>query len=130
MPLSIPFDVDPDLPPGVLEVFPGERARIVIGDSRLFGGEAARLARADPQLAEDIRSLLESKDWVTYPGEASEAIRCECCGTPVVAVPEAAAGAARRKRAPAIWEPRPWRKHTLRRCDALRRLGERVSGDA
>ena len=74
-----------------------------------------------PLLAEELRSLAESQPYFIRFLERSEPIRCECCGTAVVQMPEALAedGPSRVYR-PAIWEAGssgPVRKHTLRRCN-------------
>ncbi len=77
----------------------------------------------DLLLAEEWRSISESCAYFIRLYECSEPIRCECCGTSVVKIPEALAsdGSSRTYR-PAIWEgwpsgPGPARKHTLRRCN-------------
>lgn len=67
-------------------------------------------------LAEDYRSIIESLPFVIYLDEASDPIRCERCGTLVVAVPERDAVFPKRPTWRGIWEPEMWRKHTLRRC--------------
>jgi hypothetical protein len=113
----IPVVTDPAMPPGVAELRSGEtRLRAFLADA------AADLlwhrCRTDPEFREDVLSLLESRDWITWPGGAGEAIRCESCGTMVTQVPEALA--VRERRRPGIWEPAQWRRHTVRRCDALR----------
>lgn len=110
---------DPAIPPGVFELRSGEfRLRSFLGDA------AADLlwqrCRTDPEFREDVLSLLESKDWFTYPGQAGEAIRCESCGTLVAQVPERLAAARDDRPKPGIWEPALWRRHTVRRCDAIR----------
>jgi hypothetical protein len=79
-----------------------------------------RRAGTDPAFAEDIESILESKDFIIYPAKASEPVRCECCGTLVAMMPEMSVYDRENRPKPAIWEPQAGRKHTLRRCEALR----------
>lgn len=113
----IPVVTDPAMPPGVYELRSGEtRLRAFLGDAA--ADLLWRRCRTDPEFREDVRSLLESKDWITWPQQAGEAIRCESCGTTVAQVPEALA--VRAPRRPGIWEPAQWRRHTMRRCDAMR----------
>lgn len=75
----------------------------------------------DVLLAEEWRSISEAWAYFIRLYECSEPIRCECCGTSVVKIPEAlAADGPSRTYRPAIWEslrPGPVRKHTLRRCN-------------
>jgi hypothetical protein len=76
-------------------------------------------AEADPEFAEDCRSLVESMPYVIQPAAASP-IRCEMCGVLVGLVSEAEAAVRPWTYRPAAWEVRgggPWRKHTLRRCN-------------
>lgn len=79
-------------------------------------------AGADPEFAEDIASLMESKDYVAYPG-GSRPEKCEVCGTLVAFWPEVPVYGAHREPAPALWEPEPGRKHTPRRCTWKRERG-------
>lgn len=121
---GIPLNVDPDTPPGVIELRSGEsRARALLGDTegRAMARSMAERAERDPEFAEDIASILESKDWITHPGEMTAPEKCEVCGTLVTFVPEAHV-ARRGKPEPALWETGLWRKHTPRRCGAMRRL--------
>ena len=76
--------------------------------------------RDDPGFAEEITSLTESRDYITYPGEKTEPEKCEVCGTLVTVVPEEHL-ARRGRREPALWESGQWRKHTPRRCKAMRK---------
>lgn len=124
---GIPVTVDPDMPPGVIETRSGGgRLRVLIGDGevRVMAEMMRRRAAADPAFAEDIKSILESKDYFTHPRKATRPLRCECCGTLVTMVPEVPVYGHENPR-PAIWEPGRWRKHTLRRCNAMRELGLR-----
>ena len=82
----------------------------------------AQRAAVDPEFAEDIASLTESKDFIVYPYEATEPIRCESCGTLVAMTPERSVYDREQRPEPAIWEPETGRKHTLRRCDYRRSL--------
>lgn len=82
----------------------------------------AQRAAADPGFAEDMESLMESKDFITHPYKATRPIRCEVCGTLVTMVPEVSVYDRDRRPEPAIWEPGTWRKHTLRRCNYWRSL--------
>jgi hypothetical protein len=75
--------------------------------------------RDDPEFAEDVTSLAESEDFITYPGRMTRPGKCEACGTPVTFVPEVRASA-RSEPETALWEPGQWRKHTPRRCSARR----------
>lgn len=124
---GIPLTVDPDMPPGVIEVRSGSsRARtrfISDAEAAAMADRLQRRAAVDPAFAEDIASVLESKDFITHPHKASDPIRCECCGTLVTMVPEVSVYD-RKPPKPAIWEPGQWRKHTARRCDAMRRLAD------
>jgi hypothetical protein len=82
-------------------------------------------AAADPEFAEDCRSVVESMPYVILGREAARPILCESCGTLITFVPEAEVAVQRHVFRPAIWEARdsgPWRKHTLRRCNWQRRL--------
>ena len=87
--------------------------------------------RPDSPLAEELRSLDESRHYFIRLWEGSEPIVCECCGISVVMIPEAlAADGPSRAYRPAIWEysvSGPVRKHTLRRCNwwRERRLARR-----
>jgi hypothetical protein len=89
------------------------------------GGEQVLLAVQDwaggvtPAIAEDCASLVESMPYVIRYAEATAPIICECCGTRVVAVPEAVVTdvPASRTWTRAIWETETGRKHTLRRCN-------------
>jgi hypothetical protein len=70
------------------------------------------------EMREDVRSLMESAPWVVRLDEGAPPIRCECCGTWVMKVPEGAAkDGLDRVWKPAIWEAEAGRKHTLRRCE-------------
>lgn len=69
-----------------------------------------------PLITEDLASLAESAPFLIRPGEKEGPIRCESCGTHVVAVPERPVDGERRW-TPAIWEESAGRKHTLRRCE-------------
>jgi hypothetical protein len=81
-------------------------------------------AEADPEFAaelgEELASLRESGPYITYPGGMSKPEKCEVCGTLVIVVPEVPASA-RTEPEPALWESGQWRKHTPRRCKAMRR---------
>lgn len=128
---GLPVTVDPDMPSGVIETRPDARGfRVFIGDDEVRAMAEAMQCRAaaDPAFAEDIRSILESKDFITRPYEMTDPIRCECCGTLVTMVPEVLVYG-HEKPKPAIWEPGQWRKHTLRRCNAVRELSQGVVRD-
>lgn len=71
-------------------------------------------AEADPEFAEDVESLMESKDYLVYPGPGRPE-KCEVCGT-LVAVWSEVPLSSRGEREPALWEPEAGRKHTPRRC--------------
>lgn len=117
--------VDPDMPPGVIEARPdGDRMRVLIGDGdvRAMAETMRQRAEVDPAFAEDIKSVLESKDFITRSYEMTDPIRCECCGASVALVPEMLIGGHEFR--PAIWDVGQWRKHTARRCDAMRRLAD------
>lgn len=107
------FEVDPELPAGTMDLRSGDsRLRMVLAGIRDDPGEPA---------AEEIASLAESKDFLTYPGEMTQPAPCEVCGTPVTFVPEVHV-TRRHPPAPRAWEAERWRKHTPRRCSAMRRL--------
>jgi hypothetical protein len=118
-----PVEADPGVPPGVIEVRSGTsrvRGRFMSDAlAAALADEMQRRAEADPAFAEEIKSVLESKDFITYSLDMTDPIRCECCGTLVAMVPEVHAREGGHPK-PAIWEPGPWRKHTPRRCDAMR----------
>lgn len=116
---GIPYHIDPEMPPGAIEVRSADqRLRTLLPGPAI---EAVwQRFHGDPAFAEEIRSLNESQDYFTYPGQATEPIPCECCGTLVTMVPEVTARGPRGHPKPAIWEPGQWRKHTLRRCNAMR----------
>jgi hypothetical protein len=117
----IPLTVDPEMPPGVFEMRSGDnRLRA------LLAGTAEEMLwqrfRDDPEFAEEITSLAESRDYVTCPGQAAKPEKCEVCGTLVTVVPEVPGSDPRdSKPEPALWDPGQWRKHTLRRCNAMRK---------
>jgi hypothetical protein len=78
-------------------------------------------------LSEDVQSILESAPFAIYLDGASDPIRCEMCGTLVVAVPEREAVFPKRPTRRGIWESEMWRKHTLRRCASRREHTAAVS---
>lgn len=78
-------------------------------------------AEADPEFAEDIASLMESKDYLAYPGDGKRE-KCEVCGTPVAVWYEEPVYA-RGGREQALWEPEAGRRHTPRRCAWKRERG-------
>lgn len=102
--------------------WPGERAI-----AAWLGKLRARVEAGDPtpEIIEDLRSLSESAPFVIRVSESRGLMRCERCSTFVVAVPEALARTPpeSRKWERAIWEPETGRKHTLRRCEAMRGTG-------
>jgi hypothetical protein len=71
------------------------------------------------ELAEELTSLAESKDWITHPGGMTTPERCGVCGTLITMVPEVHV-TRRGEPEPAVWEAGQWRKHTPRRCNAMR----------
>jgi hypothetical protein len=111
---------DPGLPPCVFEISGDARIRMVLRDAE----EEARWQRLkdSPEFAEDLASLTESRDFITFPGEMTPPGKCEACGTLVTFVPEERYDA-RGEREPALWESGLWRKHTPRRCNVMRRDG-------
>jgi hypothetical protein len=91
--------------------------------ARGLAGQLRERVEADPEFAEDCRSLVESMPYVIEPATVARPIRCEMCGTPVTLVSEAEVAVKPWTYRSAIWEARnggPWRKHTLRRCNWLR----------
>lgn len=75
---------------------------------------------ATSELGEDFESINESAPFAIYQDGASDPIRCEMCGTLVVAVPERKCVFPKGPTRRAIWESEMWRKHTLRRCASRR----------
>jgi hypothetical protein len=75
---------------------------------------------ATGELGEENESIIESAPFAIYLDEASDPIRCEMCGTLVVAVPERECVFPKRPTRRGIWESETWRKHTLRRCASRR----------
>lgn len=133
-PWDIPVVVDPDMPPGVIELRSGEdRTRVKIRDGWMYGEypdrpsisdeEALRMAgrqlreraAADPLFAEDIKSIAESAPFMIQLGDETARIGCERCGTTVYNPLERRGLDGHWVRA--IWETDAGRKHTLRRCD-------------
>lgn len=115
------LDVDPEMPPGTVDLRSGgNRLRT------LLAGTAEEMLwqrfRDDPEFGEEIASLTESKDFITYPREMTPPEKCEVCGTLVTVVPEEHV-TRRGKPEPALWESGQWRKHTPRRCKAMRKEG-------
>jgi hypothetical protein len=108
---DIPIRVDPKLPSGA--------ALMRSGDEQVLLAFADWQNGVTPAFAEDCASLMESMPYVIRYTEATEPVACECCGTSVVAVPEAFVvdGASARTWTRAIWEAETGRKHTLRRCN-------------
>lgn len=96
---------------------------------KMTAEELREACQLDPVLAaaveEDCRSLNESAPFAISVEAASPVITCERCGTLVAAVREGLAADDWRARRwqRAIWEPKAWRKHTLRRCEAMQALG-------
>ena len=85
--------------------------------------ELLAACRLDPVLAaaveEDVRSIAESSPFVIRVTE--NPLPCARCGTWVARVRESPYGiGVPRQWAPAIWESENGRKHTLRRCEAMR----------
>jgi hypothetical protein len=84
-------------------------------------------AGADPafaaELAEELASLAESRDYFTHPQHMTPPEKCEACGTLVTFVPEVHIDRRDSKPEPGLWEAGQWRKHTPRRCKAMRRDG-------
>jgi hypothetical protein len=80
----------------------------------------------DPDIIEDLNSLSESSPYVIRVEKSRGLMRCERCRAFVISVPEYILapdpgdppGSRRWERA--IWEPETGRKHTLRRCEAMR----------
>jgi hypothetical protein len=117
-PLAGLLNFDPDMPPGTVELRSGDQRLRTLLPSATEEALRQRFLNGDPKLVEEFRSLAESQDYFTYSGEATDPIPCECCGTLVTMVPETTR--LRDHPKPAIWEPGPWRKHTMRRCNAMR----------
>lgn len=115
------LDVDPEMPPGTADLRSGEdRLRAVLrnaAEEMLW-----QRFKDDPEFNEEITSLTESKDFITYPQQMTKPEKCEVCGTPVTFVPEVRV-TRRGEPVPALWESGQWRKHTPRRCKAMRRDG-------
>jgi hypothetical protein len=115
------LNADPDLPPDAYRVRSGDnRLRTVLrntAEEMLW-----QRFKDDPEFNEEITSLTESKDFITYPREMTPPEKCEVCGTLVTFVPEEHVGR-RGEPEPALWEAGKWRKHTPRRCKAMRRPG-------
>jgi hypothetical protein len=108
---AIKIVVDPDLDANTVLLQSGSEQGILVAM------DFARLAQ-NPLIAEDCTSLMESAPFFIRFRESGEPIRCECCGTPVVAVPEASVDDPPPRRwVRAIWEAKAGRKHTLRRCN-------------
>ena len=97
--------VSPSVPPGFVALRSGTEQAVLVGDI--------------PACAEDARSLCESAPYVVRYGEMGAPIRCECCGTLVAEVPEAAlADEPPRRWRRGIWEKDgAVRRHTMRRCE-------------
>jgi hypothetical protein len=123
---GVPLEVDPGMPPGTIDLRSGRHwRRMVLPDAVRVKVVAVRLrAETDAafaaELAEEIESLAESKDWLTHPGGMTEPERCGACGTLVAMVPEVHV-TRRGDPEPALWEAGQWRKHTPRRCQAMRK---------
>jgi hypothetical protein len=122
------LEIDPEMPPGTFDLRSGgHRLRSVLPGPAQSGWNAMRRrAEGDPgfaaELEEELASLAESRDLITYPGEMTAPEECEGCGTPVTVVPERPAGAPRDSDLDlARWETVQWRKHTPRRCQATRK---------
>lgn len=117
--------VDKDAPPGSVFLRSGLEQGIIPAVD--YAGVLRQL-EADPVkgplIAEDLASLAESAPFLIRLGEREGPIRCESCGTDVVAVPESPAEG-ERSWWRAIWEDRLFRKHTLRRCEWQRREASR-----
>jgi hypothetical protein len=116
---GIPLTVDPDMPPGTVDVVSGDnRLRTVLASA----AEEMLWQRYqdDPAFHEEIASLAESKDYITHPQGMTPPEKCEVCVTLVTFVPEVHV-TRRGEPEPALWEAGQWRKHTPRRCNALRR---------
>jgi hypothetical protein len=124
---GMPLEVDPEMPPGTVDLRSGRHwRRMVLPDAvRVKADALLQRADADPEfaaeLAEELASLAESRDLITYPGEMTAPEACGACGTPVTLVPERPVSAPRDSDLElARWETAQWRKHTPRRCEAMR----------
>jgi hypothetical protein len=121
------LDVDPKMPPGTVDLLSGDdRLRTLLPDVVRVRADALRQrAETDPEfaaeLAEELASLAESRDYFTHPQKMTPPEKCEVCGTLVTFVPEAHTARRDSKREPALWEAGQWRKHTPRRCGAMRK---------
>lgn len=115
---------DPGLPPGVISL-----------ESDVELTRVARVIQTGlhrpvtEAFYEDCRSLMESSLYVIRLGERGEPVRCECCGTLVMTVPEALTVSAggeppvSRRWERGIWEDETLRRHTPRRCERRRANG-------
>lgn len=121
------LDVDPEMPPGTVDRLSGDnRLRMLLPDAVRAKVDALwQRARDDPgfgaELAEELASLTESRDYFTHPQKMTPTEKCEVCGTLVTFVPEAHVDRRDSKPVPALWESGQWRKHTPRRCKAMRK---------
>lgn len=108
---GIPVVVDPDMPPGTIEL------RSTVANA---AGVVRLQLGGDELLAEEITSIGESSPFLVRIESCTEPIRCECCGTWVTMLDKVPAGADQ----PGTWKPGIWeadrdqplRKHTLRRA--------------
>lgn len=121
MPWPIPVVVDPQLQGGAVLLRSDTEQTILAAPLTSYEDAWKRVALGDPALMEDCLSLTESAPWTIRIDQASDPIRCECCGTEVMAVPEGKVeDYPHRRYRPAIWEATTVRKHTFRRCEAMR----------
>jgi hypothetical protein len=104
---------DPHLPPGAVVMRSGIDQVISVSEATRTHAEYV----VSDLLAEDARSVIESADYVVRYREGGPAITCECCGTPVAAMPERPSADRATAWKPGIWEPGTGRRHTLRRCE-------------
>jgi hypothetical protein len=121
-PVKISLITDTDIPAGTMEMRSnGSRLRLVLAD--VAEEMISKRSGTDRAYAEELRSLAESAGYVTYPGEMTVPEKCEACGTPVTFITEAPIGYPQgdQKMETGLWEPDDWRRHTPRRCAAMRK---------
>ncbi len=119
---DIPVVVDPDLAGGAVLLRSDAEQLILAAPLGNYEEEWRRKVMADPLLMEDCLSLAESAPFIIRIDKAGDPMACERCGTLVMAVPEGAVKEdyLTRRYQRAIWESKTGRKHTLRRCEAMR----------
>lgn len=83
--------------------------------------DAAReRGQASPALQEDILSLSESVPYIILSEPVSADLPCQYCGTEIRAMMEREIADPQRRYRRGIWEKKLGRRHTERRCQAMR----------